>query len=149
MEGPNSWRIQYLWSFLCQKSLLPPSGAWGKESPGLDSIFPEFILHAGPAIKSWFCDFLTSCMRQLQNSKDLENSTNSCDPKAGKVTGAPKELPPYISAVCPLQKPRETHLHSCRDIDWPTVADTYGLYIFFMKSCTCRESTMQNNPLSI
>jgi len=29
------------------------------------------------------------------------------------------------------------------------VADTYGLYMFYMKSCTCWESTMQNNPLSI
>jgi len=28
------------------------------KSPGLDSIFLEFILHAGLAIKSWFCDFL-------------------------------------------------------------------------------------------
>jgi len=23
-----------------------------------------------------------------------------------------------------------------------SVADTYGLYMFYMKSCTCRESTM-------
>jgi len=33
---------------------------------GLYSIFPEFILHAGSALKSWFCDFLNSCMRQLK-----------------------------------------------------------------------------------
>jgi len=32
---------------------------------GLDSIFPEFILHAGSILKSWFCDFLNSCMRQI------------------------------------------------------------------------------------
>ena len=30
------------------------------KSPGLDSIFPEFILHAESALKSWFCDFLNS-----------------------------------------------------------------------------------------
>jgi len=30
------------------------------KSPGLVSIFREFIFHAGPAPKSWFCDFLTS-----------------------------------------------------------------------------------------
>jgi len=35
----------------------------------LDSIFPEFILHARSAFKSWFCDFLTSCMRQLKIPK--------------------------------------------------------------------------------
>jgi len=36
------------------------------KSPGLDSIFPEFILHAGSAVKFWFCDFLNSYMRQLK-----------------------------------------------------------------------------------
>jgi len=39
------------------------------KSPGLDSIFPEFILHTGSALKSWFCDFLNSCMRQLKIPK--------------------------------------------------------------------------------
>ena len=39
------------------------------KSPGLNSIFPELILHAGSALKSWFCDFLTSCMRQLKIPK--------------------------------------------------------------------------------
>jgi len=36
------------------------------KSPRLDSIFPEFMLHVGSALKFWFCDFLTSCMRQLK-----------------------------------------------------------------------------------
>jgi len=36
---------------------------------GLDSIFPEFILHAESALKSWFCNFLNSCMRQLKSPK--------------------------------------------------------------------------------
>jgi len=31
---------------------------------GLDSIFLEFILHPGLALKSWFCDFFTLCMHQ-------------------------------------------------------------------------------------
>jgi len=35
----------------------------------LDSIFPEIILHAGSALKSWFCDFLNSCIRQLKIPK--------------------------------------------------------------------------------
>ena len=39
------------------------------KSPGLDSAFPEFILHTGSALKSWFCDFLTSCMRQCKIPK--------------------------------------------------------------------------------
>jgi len=39
------------------------------KSLGLDSIFSEFILHARSALKSWFCDFLNSCMRQLKIPK--------------------------------------------------------------------------------
>jgi len=39
------------------------------KTPGLDSIFPEFILHAGSALKSCFCDFLSSWMRQLKIPK--------------------------------------------------------------------------------
>ena len=34
--------------------------------PGLDSIFPAFILHAGLVLKFWFCDLLTSCLYQLK-----------------------------------------------------------------------------------
>jgi len=50
------------------------------KSPGLDSIFPEFILHAESDLKSWFCDFLPSCLRQLKISKIWRKNTNSCDP---------------------------------------------------------------------
>jgi len=46
-----------------------------RKSPGLDSIFPEFILHAGSALKSLLCDFITYCLRQLK-ILDLEKSTN-------------------------------------------------------------------------
>jgi len=46
------------------------------KSPGLDSIFQEFILHAGSALKSCFCAYLTSGMRLLK----LQKSTNTCDP---------------------------------------------------------------------
>jgi len=35
-------------------------------SPGLDSIFPEFILHAGSGLKLWFCDLLTTCICQIK-----------------------------------------------------------------------------------
>jgi len=48
-------------------------------SPGLDSIFPGLILHARSALKSWFCGFLTSCVRQL-NIPRIWKSTTSCDP---------------------------------------------------------------------
>jgi len=49
-----------------------------------------------------------------QNSKDMEKSTNSCDPNAWKTIRGPKELSPHISSLCSLQDPRETYLRSCR-----------------------------------
>ena len=36
------------------------------KAPGFDSILPELMLHAGAALKSWLCDFLSSCVRRLE-----------------------------------------------------------------------------------
>jgi len=60
------------------------------KSPGLDSIFPEFILHAGSALKSWFCDFLTSCMRQLKIPKVWRRALIVAILKPEKPLGDPK-----------------------------------------------------------
>ena len=50
-----------------------------RKSPGLDSIFPKFILHVGSALKSWFCDFLNSRLHQLENP-EMCKSTSNCGP---------------------------------------------------------------------
>ena len=71
------------------------------KSLGLDSIFPEFILHAGSALKSWFCDFLDSCIRQLKILKICRRTLVVAIPKPEKPWG-PKQLPSHISSVCPL-----------------------------------------------
>jgi len=42
------------------------------KSPGLDFISPELILHAGSTLKSWFCDFLTCCMRHSKFQRSGE-----------------------------------------------------------------------------
>jgi len=49
------------------------------KSPGLDSIFPEFILHrvGSQILVLRLPQFLYA---STQNSKDLEKSTSSCDP---------------------------------------------------------------------
>ena len=78
----------------------------GKAS-GPDSICPELILHAGAALKSWLRDFL---LAPTQNSQDLEKSACGRDPKTSKARGGPKELSTDISALCPLQDPREAYL---------------------------------------
>ena len=69
------------------------------KTPGLDSIFPEFILHAGPALKSWFCDFLNSCMRQLKTAKIWRRALVVAIPKPEKPSGDLKSYRP-ISLLC-------------------------------------------------
>jgi len=58
--------------------------------PELDSIFPEFILHAGSALKSWFCDFLNSCMRQLKIPKIWRRTLVVANTSRDKPLGDPK-----------------------------------------------------------
>jgi len=69
------------------------------KSPGLISIFSEFILHAGSALKSWFCDFLNSCMRQLKIPKICRRALVVAISKPKKSLGDPKSYRP-ISLLC-------------------------------------------------
>jgi len=69
------------------------------KSPSLDSIFPGFILHARPPLKSWICDFLTSCMRQLNIPKIWRRTLIVAIPKQEKPLGGPKSYRP-ISLLC-------------------------------------------------
>ena len=69
------------------------------KSSGQDSIFPEFILHAGSTLKSWFCDFLNSCMRQLKIPKIWRRALVVAIPKPEKPLGGPKSYRP-ISLLC-------------------------------------------------
>ena len=69
------------------------------KSPVLDSIFPEFILHTQSALKSWFCGFLTSCMRQLKIPKIWRRALVVVIPKPEKPLGDPKSNCP-ISLLC-------------------------------------------------
>ena len=63
------------------------------KAPGLDSIFPDFILiHAGDALKSCLRDVHSSCLRRLKNSQDLEKSACSSSFKADEAHGGPNEL---------------------------------------------------------
>jgi len=69
------------------------------KSPGLDSIFPEFILHAGSALNSWYCDFLSSCIRQLKIPKIWRRALAVTIPKPEKPLGDPRSYRP-ISLLC-------------------------------------------------
>ena len=65
----------------------------------MDSIFPEFILHAGSALTSWLCDFLNSCMRQLEIPKIWRRTREVAILKPEKPLGDPKSYRP-ISPLC-------------------------------------------------
>ena len=81
------------------------------KAPGPDSICPELIIHAGIALKSWLRDFLSSCLRRIKIPKIWRRALVVAIPKPAKPVGdPPKELSTDISALCPLQDPREAYL---------------------------------------
>ena len=80
------------------------------KAPGLDSICPELILHAGAALKSCLRDFLSSCLHRLKIPKIWRRALVVAIPKTRKARGGPKELLTDISALFPLQDPREAYL---------------------------------------
>ena len=69
------------------------------KAPGPDSICPELILHAAPALKSWLRAFLSSCLRQLKIPKIWRRALVVAIPKPNKPEGDPKSYRP-ISLLC-------------------------------------------------
>ena len=67
------------------------------KAPGPDSIFPELILHAGAALKSWLCDFYSSCLRRLKIPKIWRRALVFAIPKPGKPVGDPKSFTVLLS----------------------------------------------------
>jgi len=80
------------------------------KSPGLDSIFPGFILHAESALKSWFCDFLSSCMRHLKISKIWRRALVVAIPKPEKPLGTKRVTVPDLCCVSPLKSSRDSSM---------------------------------------
>ena len=80
------------------------------KAQGPDSIFPELIRHAGAALKSWLHDFLSSCLHRLKIPKIWRRALVVAITKPAKPRGGPEELSTDISALCPLQDPREAYL---------------------------------------
>jgi len=70
-----------------------------RKSPGLDSIFLEFTLHAGSALKSWFCYFFNSCMLQVKIPKIWRRALVVASPKPEKLLWDVKGHHP-ISLLC-------------------------------------------------
>ena len=70
---------------------------------GPDSIFPELILHAGAALKSWLRDFLSSCLRRLKIPKIWIRALVVAIPKPGKSVGDPKSYRPISLLYVPYK----------------------------------------------
>ena len=79
------------------------------KAQGPDSICPKLILHAGAALKSWLRDFLSSFFADSKFSRSGEERLWSRSQNQQSPWG-PKELSTNISALCPLQDPREAYL---------------------------------------
>ena len=69
------------------------------KAPGPDFICPELIIHAGTALKSWLCGFLSSCLRQLKIPKVWRRALVVAIPKPKKPVEDPKSYRP-ISLLC-------------------------------------------------
>ena len=82
------------------------------KAPGPDSICLELILHAGAALKSWLCDFLSSCLCRLKIPKIWRRALMVAIPKPGKPVGDPKSYQP-ISLLCVPYKILEKLIYTC------------------------------------
>jgi len=76
--------------------------------PALDSIFPEFMLHTWSALKSWFCDFVSSCMRQLKIPKIWRRALIVVIPKPEKPLGSQRATVSNLCCVSPLKSSRHS-----------------------------------------
>ena len=79
---------------------------------GPDSICPELILHAGVALKSWLCDFLSSCLRRLKIPKIWRRALVVAIPKPTKPIRDPKSYRP-ISLLCVPYKILKRLIYAC------------------------------------
>ena len=79
--------------------------------PGPDSIRPELLLHAGAALKSWLCGFLSSCLHHLKIPKIWRRALVVAIPKPMKPVENPKSYRP-ISLLCVSYKILERHIYT-------------------------------------
>ena len=78
------------------------------KSPGLNSIFLEFVLHARLALKSWFCDFLNSCMRQLKTPTIWRRALVVAILRQRSHWGTQRAIVLYLCCVSPLKSSRDS-----------------------------------------
>ena len=68
-RAPTSSPVDISGSFTSKEFTVPLQYLKPGKAPVFDSICLELILHAGAALKSWLCDFLSSCLHRLKTLK--------------------------------------------------------------------------------
>ena len=88
------------------------------KAPGPDSIFPELIIDAGDALKSWLCGFLSSCLHHLKISKVWRRALVVVIPKLKKPVEDLKSYHPILRLLsktgflaCRVQKVKLLEAH--------------------------------------
>ena len=81
------------------------------KAPGPHSICPELLLHAGAALKSWLCGFLSSCLLHLKIPKICRRALVVAIPKPMKPIEDPKSYRP-ISLLCVPYKILESLIYT-------------------------------------
>ena len=79
--------------------------------PRPDSICPELIFHAGAAMKSWLCDFLSSCLCHLKIPKVWRRALVVAIPKPKKSVEDQKSYR-HISLLSVPYKIHERLVHA-------------------------------------
>ena len=74
--------------------------------PGPDSIFPELILHVGTALKTWFCGFLSLCLRRLKILKIWRRVLAVVIPYSKNPVENPESYRPEFCFVFPTRSSR-------------------------------------------
>ena len=73
------------------------------KAPGPDSICPELIIHAEAALKSWLCDFLSSCLRRIKIPNIWRRALLVAIPKPMKPVRHPKSNRPISLLYVPYK----------------------------------------------
>jgi len=95
MESPNTWGRDSISSPFTPEKIANALKHLGLGiSPGLVSIFPEFTLHAGSALKTCLSGFFTSCMRQFKIPRIWGRALVVTVPKPNKPLGNSKSFRP-------------------------------------------------------
>ena len=95
-------------NFLQRKFVVALQHLKSGKASGSDSICPELILHAGAVLKSWLCDFLSSCLRRLKIPKIWRRALVVAIPKPGKQSpwGTQRVIDRYFCSVSPTRSSR-------------------------------------------